>query len=145
MSAPSINSGPALSGPTQGSGDLGDLILQVQDLRQRVLNLEERLGTVVAAPEVPVPVPVPLLPTGFDLPPNIVPSQGSSLLLRQFNAFANASNHRGWENSIRTCSYSSIRGFAVAPVGKLRAARRGMVAHHELLVECIRAGSDSVR
>ena len=40
MSAPSTNSDPTL-----GSGDLGELILQVQDLRQRVLNLEERLGT----------------------------------------------------------------------------------------------------
>ena len=34
--------------------NLGELILQVQDLRQRVLNLEERLGSTVAAPQAPV-------------------------------------------------------------------------------------------
>ena len=73
MSAPSTNSDPA-----PGSGDLGELILQVQDLRQRVLNLEKRLGTTVAAPEVPVSAPP--LPGGFDLPPNIVPVLGRMLV-----------------------------------------------------------------
>ena len=45
MPAPSTNSGRGQFGQTLRSGDLGELILQVQDLRQRVLNLEERLGT----------------------------------------------------------------------------------------------------
>jgi len=80
MSAPYATSGPVL-----GSDDLGDLILQVQDLRQRVLNLEKRLGTAAAAPEVPAAVP-PLpaagfdLPAGFDLQPNIVPVMGRMLV-----------------------------------------------------------------
>lgn len=74
MPAPSANSGPAL-----GPGDLGDLILQVEDLRQRVLNLEERLGT--AAPPLRAAVAAPPLPAvGFDLPPNIVPVLGRMVL-----------------------------------------------------------------
>jgi hypothetical protein len=73
MSAPSANSGPA-----QGSGDLGELILQVQDLRRRVLNLEERLGVTASTPKVTVPAPPP--PAGFDLPPNTVPVLGRMLL-----------------------------------------------------------------
>ena len=73
MPAPSTNSDPTL-----GSGDLGELILQVQDLRQRVLNLEERLGTAVAAPKISVSEPP--LPTGFDLPSNTVPVLGRMLL-----------------------------------------------------------------
>ncbi len=78
MSAPSTNSGPAFLGSPPGSGDLGELILQVQDLRQRVVNLEERLGSMVAAPEVPVSAPP--LPAGFGLPPNIVPVVGRMLV-----------------------------------------------------------------
>ena len=78
MSAPSTNSDPAFSGSPQGSGDLGELILQVQDLRQRVLNLEERLGSAVAAPKVPVSAPP--LPAAFGLPPNTVPVLGRMLV-----------------------------------------------------------------
>jgi len=78
MSAPSTNSGPAFSGSPQGSGDLGELILQVQDLRQRVLNLEERLGSTVAAPKAPVSAPP--LPAVFGLPPNTVPVLGRMIV-----------------------------------------------------------------
>ena len=75
MSAPSTNSDPA-----PRTDDLGELILQVHDLRQRVLNLEERLGTtVVAAPEVRVSAPAPL-PAGLGLPPNTVPVLGRMLI-----------------------------------------------------------------
>jgi hypothetical protein len=73
MPAPSTNSGPDLR-----SGDLGELILQVQDLRQRVLKLEERLGTV-AAPKAPGPASA-ALPAGFELPRNTVPVLGRMLL-----------------------------------------------------------------
>jgi hypothetical protein len=71
MSAPSAHS------------DLDELILQVQDLRRRVLSLEERLGTTVAAaPQAPVREhpPAPPLPAEFDLPPNIVPVLGRMLV-----------------------------------------------------------------
>jgi hypothetical protein len=78
MSAASTNLGPAFSGSPQGSGDLSELILQVQDLRQRVLNLEERLGSTVAAPEVPVSAPP--LPAWFSLPPNTVSVVGRMLV-----------------------------------------------------------------
>jgi hypothetical protein len=74
MSAPSSTS----SDPALRSGDLGDLILEVRDLQQRVLNLEERLGTTVATPKAPVAAP--LLPARFDLPPNLVPVLGRMLL-----------------------------------------------------------------
>jgi hypothetical protein len=73
MRAPSTNSGPDLR-----SGDFAELILQVQDLRQRVLKLEERLGTV-AAPKAPVLASAPL-PAGFGLPPNTVPVLGRMVL-----------------------------------------------------------------
>ncbi len=73
MPAPSTN-----LGPTPGSGDLGELILQVQDLRQRVLNLEERLGATAAAQGLPVLAPP--IPAGFDLPPNTVPVLGRMLV-----------------------------------------------------------------
>lgn len=80
MSAPSTSSGPALSGPDHGSSELADLILQVEDLRRRVLHLEERLGTKAAAPEAPAPVlPLPA-GTGVELPPNIVPVLGTMLV-----------------------------------------------------------------
>jgi hypothetical protein len=73
MSAPSTNSDPAA-----GSGDLDELIVQVHDLRQRVLNLEKHLGTTVAAPKVFVSEPP--LPRGFDLPSNTVPVIGRMLV-----------------------------------------------------------------
>lgn len=73
MPAPSTTPGTAL-----GSGELAELILQVQDLRQRVSNLEERLGATVAAPKAPVPA-LPT-PAGFDVAPNIVPVLGRMLL-----------------------------------------------------------------
>lgn len=75
---PSTKSGPAFSGSPQGSGDLGELTLQVQDLRQRVLNLEQRLGSTVAAPKVPVSAPP--LPAVIGLPPNTVPVLGRMLV-----------------------------------------------------------------
>src|SRR5689334_4161654 len=74
MTAPSANPGPA-----RGSDELGDLILQVQDLRQRVLNLETRLGTADAL-SPPVTEAAHTLPEGFDLQPNIVPVVGRMLL-----------------------------------------------------------------
>ncbi len=74
MSALSAN-----SGPTPGSDDFSDLILQVQDLQQRVLNLEKRLGTAAPSPAVPAAVP-PLPAVAFDLPPNIVPVLGRMLV-----------------------------------------------------------------
>ena len=75
MPVPSANSGPAIH-----QDDLADLMLQVQDLRQRVLNLEERLGTaVLTTPETPVASP-PLLPA-LDLPSNVVPVLGRMLVV----------------------------------------------------------------
>jgi hypothetical protein len=74
MFAPSVNSDPA-----PRSDGLGDLILQVQDLRQRVLNLEERLGAAALPP--PVGEAAPTLPAmGFDLPPNTVSVLGRMLV-----------------------------------------------------------------
>jgi hypothetical protein len=73
MSEPSSKSGPA-----PGSGELGELILQVQDLRQRVLNLEERMGSTVAEPQVTVSAPP--LPAVFGLPPNAVPVLGRMIV-----------------------------------------------------------------
>ena len=68
----------AHSGPKLESGDNGDLILQVEDLRQRVLNLETRLG--IAAHPV-VPEATPLVPAvGLDLSPGMVPVLGRMLL-----------------------------------------------------------------
>ena len=73
MSAPSTNSSPAVE-----SGDLGELILQLRDLRQRVSNLEERLGTTVASPKSQVADS--LSPARFDLPSNPVPVLGQMIL-----------------------------------------------------------------
>jgi hypothetical protein len=78
MPAPSAKSEPPIH-----SDDLGDLILQVQELRHRVLNLEERLATTVARPEAAAPAPP--LPAVFDLPPNTMPVLG-----RMFVAIAGA-------------------------------------------------------
>jgi len=83
MPAPSANSDPAIH-----SDDPGDLILQVRDLQQRVLNLEKRLGATVAAQEAPVPVPS--LPAGFDLPPNVLPPNMVPVLGRMLVAIAGA-------------------------------------------------------
>jgi hypothetical protein len=77
------NSGPALSDSDQESGNLADLILQVQDLRQRVLNLEERLGGAVATPEATAteaPALAAELPQVFNLPPNTVAVLGRMLV-----------------------------------------------------------------
>ena len=79
MSAPSTNSSPA-----QGSGDLDNLILQVQDLRQRILNLEQRLGAAVATPlatATEVPAPAAALPAVFDVPPNAAAVMGRMLVV----------------------------------------------------------------
>ena len=80
MSAPSTKSGPAPE-----TGDLSELILQIQDLQQRVLNLEARLASTAAARERPVaapevPVLAPPLPAWFGLPPNTVPVLGRMLV-----------------------------------------------------------------
>ncbi len=61
-----------------GTGDLSELIRQVQDLQRRVLNLEEHLASTDAAPEVPVLAPP--LPAWFGLPPNTVPVLGRMLV-----------------------------------------------------------------
>ena len=74
MSALSPNSSPA-----PGSDDFSDLILQVQDLRQRVLNLEKRLGTAASPPAVPAAA-LALPAAAFDLPPNLVPVLGRMLV-----------------------------------------------------------------
>jgi hypothetical protein len=72
--SPSTNSDPAL-----GSGDLSELTLQVQDLRQRVSNLEERLvATVAAAPKAPIAVPPP--PASLAVPPDAVAVLGRMLV-----------------------------------------------------------------
>ncbi|MGA2877612.1 MAG: hypothetical protein ABSG13_01540 [Bryobacteraceae bacterium] len=80
MSAPSTK-----SGPVPESGNLSELILQVQDLQRRVLNLEARLASTAAAREGPVaapevPVLPPPLPAWFGLPPNTVPVLGRMLV-----------------------------------------------------------------
>src|ERR1035438_5971319 len=77
MQASSTNSAPARS------GELEELILEVKDLRQRVLKLEEHLGTAVAALAVAAPTPplsTPPLADAFDLPPNTVPVFGRMLV-----------------------------------------------------------------
>jgi hypothetical protein len=80
MPAPSTNSDLAL-----GSGDLSELILEVRDLRQRVSNLEQRLGTaVVTAPIAPILAPPPSV-EGLEVPPNALPVLG-----RMFVAIAGA-------------------------------------------------------
>lgn len=69
------------SDPAQESGALGELILQVQELRERVLRLENRLGTtavVTATSEVTVPTSPP--PEAFNLPPNMVTVLGRMLV-----------------------------------------------------------------
>lgn len=74
MPAPSTNSHPALE-----SGDLTELILQVKDLRQRVSNLEERMGATLApAPKASVPASPP--PAGLEVPRNVVPVVGKMLV-----------------------------------------------------------------
>jgi len=80
MSAP-----PTKSGPAPKTGDLSELILQVQDLQRRVLSLEARLAPTAAAREGPVtapevPVLAPPLPAWFGLPPNTVPVLGRMLV-----------------------------------------------------------------
>ena len=74
MPVPSASSGSAPS-----RDEVGDLMLQVQNLQQRVLNLEKRLGTVATPPEILEAAPQP--PAGvFDLPPNVVPVLGRMLV-----------------------------------------------------------------
>jgi hypothetical protein len=83
MPAASTNSVSALSGAAPESSDLADLILQVQDLRQRILKLEERLGPEVAATAAHVPAPTPApadIPVLFELPPNTVAVLGRMLV-----------------------------------------------------------------
>lgn len=75
MAAPSAgpDSAPA-------SNDTGDLMAQVEDLRRRVLFLENRLGvTASAAPADREPAPS-LAFAGIDLPSNIVPVLGRTLV-----------------------------------------------------------------
>lgn len=75
MAAPSVHSGPAA-----GSDEIGDLISQVADLRQRVTNLENRLGmTASASPTGSESVP-PLTLPGVDLSPSLVPVLGRTLI-----------------------------------------------------------------
>jgi hypothetical protein len=83
MPAPS-----ATSEPVHGSGDLADLTLQVRDLQRRVLNLEARLETAAANPQLPAteapaheaPAPTADLPAAFDLPSNMVALLGRMLI-----------------------------------------------------------------
>lgn len=73
MAAPSAHSG---SRP----GEIGDLILQVADLRHRVLNLEKR-DITAEAPVVAVPAPAPITPVmDLGLSPGIVPVLGRMLV-----------------------------------------------------------------
>src|SRR5579872_7246806 len=74
MSAPSANSGPG-----RGVDDFSDLIHQFEDLRQRVVLLEQRLGSIAPTPlppETASPHPI----AGFDLPPNLMPVLGRMLV-----------------------------------------------------------------
>ncbi len=74
---------PALStdsNATLAREDIRDLILQVQDLRRRVLNLENRLGTGAAASEVPAATAPPPPAVGVELPPNMVAVLGRMLI-----------------------------------------------------------------
>jgi hypothetical protein len=85
MSAASANStanSTADSDPASGSNDLGDLILQVRDLRERVLQLEKRLGNDLAVPQVSVaspPPPVTRTPESVVPPPAVASSEAAVL------------------------------------------------------------------
>jgi hypothetical protein len=81
MSLPSAKFGSGVFWFT-GIDDLGELILQVQDLRQRVLNLEQRLGircTVAPGAEGACLRPPPIFRPDR-LPPNTVPVLGRMLV-----------------------------------------------------------------
>jgi len=71
------------------SNDIGDLILQVEDLKQRVLNLEERLGAIATPPAVPAAAP-PLPAPAFDVSPGVLPSNMVPVLGRMLVAIAGA-------------------------------------------------------
>src|ERR1700719_4097166 len=85
MPAPSATSDPALSGQSPSSGELADLILEVRDLRQRVVNLEACLGTTVAMAAATAPPP-PLL----EIPRDVVPANTVAVLGRMLIAIAGA-------------------------------------------------------
>lgn len=85
MPAPSATSDPALSGQSPGSDELADLILEVRDLRQRVVNLEARLGAAAATPAAAAPLP-PL----FEMPRGVVPANTVAVLGRMLIAIAGA-------------------------------------------------------
>lgn len=71
MAAASAGSGPH-------SDDIGDLILQIADLRRRVLNLEQQAGIMPAPSIVPAPAPSPV--TSAALAPGIVPVLGRMVI-----------------------------------------------------------------
>jgi len=69
------------SHPAAGLVDHDDLIAQIQDLRQRVENLENRLAIPVAPQVLPVPAVSAVPPASdFVLPTNIVPVLGRMLV-----------------------------------------------------------------
>src|ERR1017187_5666868 len=74
---------------TPVSNDIGDLILQVQDLRQRVLNLEERLGAVATPPAVPAAPPT-LPAAALDVSAGVLPENMVAVLGRMLVAIAGA-------------------------------------------------------
>jgi len=63
------------------SDDIGDLTLQIADLRRRVLNLEKRLDIAAEAPATPIAAPAPFAPvTDLDLGQGLVPVMGRMLV-----------------------------------------------------------------
>jgi hypothetical protein len=126
MSASSTNPGTA-----SGSSDLGELTLQVQDLQKRILKLEERLGTTVAAPEAPVSTP-PVL-AGFGLPANTVPVVG-----RMVVAIAGAYVLRALTDfGILPVAAGVAIGLIYALVWLVAAARSPAEAKFAVVVSCL--------
>jgi hypothetical protein len=88
MPAPSATVDPALSGQSPSSGELADLILEVRDLRQRVMNLESCVGTAMATPAAMLES-TPLPPV-VELPRRFVPANTVAVLGRMLIAIAGA-------------------------------------------------------
>jgi hypothetical protein len=131
MPAPStdISSAP-------GSSEFADLILEVRDLRQRVLNLEKRLGTAAATPVVPAAAS-PLPPPEPDRRAPAVPSDVVPVLGRMLIAIAGAYILRALtELGVLPAAAGVAIGLVYALVWLWVAARSAEEAKFEVAVNC---------